>query len=151
MALLERKKKPNQRLARFKELCSQGNTAEEAGKSVGFADTTAIKYRTKYAKEIKAMAAERFDQLAPEAIKTLHGLLADKSGNVRLGAVNRILEGAELGIVHKSEVTYFKTDQQLDDELLEACGGSQEKVLRLLALIQEEEKKNGLEPGTSVH
>ena len=140
MALLTRKKKPNQRLVRFKELCAKGMKAEEAGAAVGFAATTATKYRTKHAKEIKAMAADRFDLLVPEAVAALHGNLTDRSGAVRQAAANRILEGADLGVINKSEVRYFKTDQELDNELLEACGGDPEVVRQVLGLIAAEKK-----------
>lgn len=144
MALITRKKRPNARLDRFKELCAMGQTADEASKAVGFSESTGHKYRTKYVDEIKAMAAARFNAMAPQAIAALEKLLADKSGAVKLGAVNRILEGAELGITHRSEVTYFKSDADLDAELLEGCGGDPEKVKQILAIINSENQAKHL-------
>lgn len=131
------KDRKNPKLDRFITLCSMGQTSKEAGLAVGYSESTAERYRTAYKDKIKEQAATRFDASTPEAINTIIGLLKTGTGSVKLAAANRLLEGANLGVVHRSEVTH-KTEEELDAQLLAACGGDPEKVKQLLAALRDD-------------
>lgn len=135
MALLTRRPKPNPRLERFKTLCAQGMTAREAGDTVGYSEATAKLYKWKHREEIARIALQWFHALVPSALTAIQELTETGTGQARLNAASRVLEGIGAGVVHKSEVTH-KTAQELDDALLSAFNGDQSKLDAFLEMMR---------------
>ncbi len=120
---------------RFRELIARGTPTAVAGAACNYTERTAQEYRRQDRAEIRALAVEALTEHVPIAVRELLKLATNSvSDAVKLNAINRILAADGLDVVQRHEIREL-SDQALDNQLLQACGGDQSKVDAILDIL----------------
>lgn len=123
-------------------LRAEGKTIKEAAQIVGLEYPTARSYCSRYRVKLAQMAAERFQDEAPEMIDTLCGMIRNAStpANTRLAAIRDWLDRAGYQVTQKHEVGAVElrglSDEELHQRILERCHGDEEAAARLIEAVR---------------
>ena len=121
--------------ARFRELIARGTPTAVAATACNYSERTGQEYRRQDRLEIRALAVEALTEHVPVAVQELLRLATNSvSDAVKLNAINRILAADGLDVVQRHEIREL-SDQALDDQLLQACGGDKSKVAAILDIL----------------